>query len=171
VGTRVSSATVRRRVALTSLFDDLSAAGRQPKTAVLRFERERVDAHAARALELAQDTPLMFCSRLRSAAGTPMAVLNNWLPPRFADITASDLERHGLYALLGERAGRPHVANQRISAVAAGSTEARLLDTRRGDPLITMQRVARDTAGRLVEYAENLYRADLYAIEVTVFDR
>jgi GntR family transcriptional regulator len=73
--------------------------------------------------------------------------------------------------LLGERAGRPHVANQRISAVAAGSTEARLLDTRRGEPLITMQRVARDTTGRLVEYAENLYRADLYAIEVTVFDR
>ena len=73
--------------------------------------------------------------------------------------------------MLGERAGRPHVANQRISAVAAGSTEARLLDTRRGDPLITMQRVARDTAGRLVEYAENLYRADLCAIEVTVFDR
>jgi hypothetical protein len=39
---------VRRRVALTSLFDDFNAAGRQPKTVVLRLGREPVDADAAR---------------------------------------------------------------------------------------------------------------------------
>src|SRR5438067_2026414 len=36
VGTRVASAQVRRRVALTSLYEDLSAAGRAPPTKVLR---------------------------------------------------------------------------------------------------------------------------------------
>ena len=98
-------------------------------------------------------------------------MLRNWLSPRFADITASDLEAYGLYHLLGQRNGRPNVANQRISATAATAGEAKLLRTKRGDPLITMQRTAFDSAGRVVEYAENLYRADLYAIEVTVFDR
>jgi DNA-binding GntR family transcriptional regulator len=171
VGTRVNSAEVRRRVALTSLHDDLRQAGRSPSTRVLRFESERVDAHAARALGLPPGTPVVFCERLRLTDGTPIAVLHNWLAPRFADITASDLEAHGLYDLLGERNGRPSVANQRISATGANAAEAKLLRTRRGDPLITMRRTAFDSSGRAVEYAENLYRADLYAIEVTVFDR
>ena len=171
VGTRVNSVEVRRRVALTSLHEDLRSAGRSPTTRVLRFESERADTHAARALGLPAATALVFCERLRLTEGTPIAVLRNWLSPRFADITASDLEAHGLYYLLGQRNGRPQVANQRISAAAASSSEAKLLRTRRGDPLITMRRTAFDSGGRAVEYAENLYRADLYAIEVTVFDR
>lgn len=171
VGTRVNSAEVRRRVALTSLYEDLQSAGRAPTTRVLRFESERSDAHAARALGLPADQALVFCERLRLTEGTPIAVLRNWLSPQFADITASDLETYGLYYLLGQRNGRPQVANQRISAIAASPAVARLLGTKPGDPLITMQRTAIDASGRVVEYAENLYRADLYAIEVTVVDR
>ena len=34
-----------------------------------------------------------------------------------------------------------------------------------------MQRTAFDAAGHAVEFADNVYRADLYAIEVTVFNR
>ena len=170
VGTWVNSAEVRRRVALTSLYDDLRAAGRNPATRVLRFETELADAHAARALGVATDHPLVFCERLRLADGVPVAVLRNWLPSRFQDISAADLERHGLYFLLGQRNGRPRVAHQRVSARSASAAEAKLLGTLRSAPLITMQRTAFDRAGRAVEYADNLYRADLYAIEVTVFD-
>lgn len=171
IGTRVNSAQVRRRVALTSLHDDLRSAGRAPSTRVLRLDCDRTDIHAARALGLPRDAPLVYCERLRLSDGTPIAVLRNWLAPRFADITAVDLETYGLYDLLGQRNGRPKVANQRISATAATSSEAKLLRAKRGDPLITMQRTAFDSSGRVVEYAANLYRADLYAIEVTVFDR
>src|SRR5258705_8225800 len=55
VGTRVANAQVRRRVALTSLHDDLTAAGRHPQTQVLTFDAGRVDRHAARALGVASD--------------------------------------------------------------------------------------------------------------------
>lgn len=171
VGTQVNNTEVRRRVALTSLHDDLAAAGRRPTTQVLRFETTCVDRHAARALGLPAHDPLVYCERLRSADGRPLALLRNWLPPRFDDLTAADLRVHGLYHLLGERNGRPAVAKQRITAEAAGAAHARLLITGRNAPLISMRRTSFDAAGVAVEFAENLYNADQYAIEVTVHSR
>lgn len=171
VGTQVNNTEVRRRVALTSLHDDLAAAGRRPETQVLRFDPECVDRHAARALGLPAHETLVYCERLRLADGRPLAILHNWLPARFNDITAADLRGHGLYHLLGERNGRPAVARQRITARSAGTAQATLLGVKRNAPLISMQRTAFDAAGQAVEFAENLYRADHYAIEVTVHSR
>lgn len=171
VGTQVANAQVRRRVALTSLHDDLAAAGRRPETRVLHLDPACVDRHAARALGVAGDAPLVYLERLRLADGQPLAILRNWLPARFADLTADDLQEHGLYQLMGRRNARPAVAKQRITAVPAGATEAKLLGTKRNAPLISMQRTAFDAAGHAVEFADNVYRADLYAIEVTVFNR
>jgi DNA-binding GntR family transcriptional regulator len=171
VGTQVSNAQVRRRVALTSLFDDLSAAGRTPRTTVLSFTAAATDRQAARALGLPADAPLLACERLRLADDQPLAIMRNWLPERFADLTAADLEEHGLYQLLAQRHARPAVARQRITAVAAGAARAKLLKTRAHAPLISMQRTAFDAAGHAVEHGDHVYRADLYAIEVTVFNR
>jgi DNA-binding GntR family transcriptional regulator len=171
VGTQVSSAQVRRRVALTSLHDDLTAAGRTPRTRVLRLDTRHLDRPAARALGLAADSPLVHCERLRLADGQPLAILRNWLPARFDDLTVADLERQGLYQLMGQRNARPAVAKQRITALSASSAQARLLGTKAHAPLISMQRTAFDASGLAVEFADNLYRADLYAIEVTVYNR
>jgi DNA-binding GntR family transcriptional regulator len=138
---------------------------------VLTLDTGRVDRHAARALGLPGDEPVVYSERLRLADGRPLAILRNWLPARFNDITAAELETNGLYQLMAVRNGRPAVAKQRITAVPAGTAEARLLGTKRNAPLISMQRTAFDTAGHAVEFADNLYRADLYAIEVTVSNR
>ncbi len=113
----------------------------------------------------------MHCERVRLADGRPLAILRNWLPPRFNDITRADLESSGLYQLMAQRNGRPAVAKQRITAVPASTAEAKLLDVKPHAPLLSMQRTAFDTAGHAVEFADHLYRADLYAIEVTVFNR
>jgi DNA-binding GntR family transcriptional regulator len=171
VGTQVANAQVRRRVALTSLHDDLASAGRRPQTRVLCLDAACLDRHAARSLGLGAEEPLLHIERLRLADGQPLAILRNWLPARFADISVADLESQGLYHLLGQRNGRPAVAKQRITAVPAGLAEAKLLGTKRNAPLISMQRTAFDAAGHVVEFADNVYRADLYAIEVTVFNR
>ncbi|TDB71773.1 GntR family transcriptional regulator [Micromonospora sp. KC723] len=171
VGTRVNDTPVRRRVALTSLHEDLAAAGRQPQTQVLRFDSACVDRHAARELGVPAGDRLLYCERLRLADGVPLAILRNWLPARFDDITAAELAEQGLYRLLGERNGRPTVARQKITARSASAAQARLLDTGHNAPLISMQRTAFDAEGRAVEYADHLYRADHYAIEVTVYNR
>lgn len=170
-GTEVASTQVHRRVELTSLYDDLDAAGKSPTTEVLKFDPARVNASAAGAIGVAGSAPLVYVERLRYADGRPLALMHNWLPPSYADLSKDDLARDGLYRILRSRGVQPQVAKQRITAHAAGQREARLLKIRRGRPLIAMQRTAYDADGRVIEYGDHVYRADGYAIEVTVFDR
>ncbi len=170
-GTEVASAQVHRRVELTSLFDDLDAAGQHPTTEVLALDPTRVNATAAASIGVDPATPVVYVERLRLADGRPLALMHNWLPPEYADVSAEQLGADGLYRMLRARGVRPQVAKQRIAARTATHREARLLDIRRGQPVITMQRTAYDTDGRAIEFGDHVYRADAYAIEVTVFDR
>ncbi len=170
-GTEVASTQVHRRVELTSLYDDLDAAGKKPTTEVLKLDPARVNATAAAAVGVAGSTPLVYVERLRYADGRPLALMHNWLPPSYADLSTDELGRDGLYRILRSRGVQPQVAKQRITAHAASQREARLLQLRRGQPLIAMQRTAYDADGQVIEFGDHAYRADGYAIEVTVFDR
>ncbi len=170
VGTQVASRMVHRRVELTSLHDDLDRDGRAPRTEVLDLKQHVQDSRAAAALALPPGTPLLLIERLRSAGDEPLAVMRNWLPPRFADLTREELEADGLYTLLRARGGRPHVARQEIGARTATPREARLLGTRRSAPVLTMSRRAFDSAGSALELGEHSYRSDSYAIEVMVVE-
>lgn len=170
-GTEVASTQIHRRVELTSLYDDLNAAGKQPTTDVLKFDPACVNATAAAAVGAAGSAPLVYFERLRYADGRPLALMRNWLPPSHADLSKDELAGDGLYRILRSRGVRPQVAKQRITAHAASQREARLLQIRRGQPLIAMQRTAYDADGRVIEFGDHVYRADGYAIEVTVFDR
>jgi DNA-binding GntR family transcriptional regulator len=170
-GTEVASTQVHRRVELTSLYDDLDAAGKSPTTEVLKFDPACVNATAAAAIGAAGSAPLVYVERLRYADARPLALMHNWLPPSYADLSKDELASDGLYRILRSRGVQPQVAKQRITAHAASQREARLLKIRRGRPLIAMQRTAYDADGRVIEYGDHVYRADGYAIEVTVFDR
>ena len=57
------------RVALSSLYDDLERDGRKPRTEVLEHEMV-TDEHAAAALDLDPETPLLHVVRVRKAAST-----------------------------------------------------------------------------------------------------
>ena len=170
-GTEVANTRVHRRVELTGLYDDLDAAGQSPTTEVLKLDPARVNAAAAAAIGADASTPLVYVERLRLAEGRPLAVMHNWLPPTYADVSKDQLVGDGLYRILRSRGVQPQVAKQRITARSASQREARLLKIRRGQPLIAMQRTAYDADGQAIEFGDHVYRADGYAIEVTVFDR
>ena len=168
VGTTVATHPVRRRDRLTSLHDDLLRAGREPRTTVLELRSGVLDEHAAEALGRRADTPLVFVRRLRSADAGPLAVLRNWLPPEFADLTVEDLTRTGLYDVLRARGHHPVVGHQTIGARAATTAERRLLGLGKVDPVLTMIGHAHDATGAVVEFGDHCYRADQYALDVTV---
>ena len=93
VGTTVASQVIHRRDELTSLYDDMVRRGQEPQHRGARpSATDAVDAVAAEALGLPADTHLVSVERLRSVDGTPTALMHNWLPPQFADLTAADLE-------------------------------------------------------------------------------
>ncbi len=171
VGTTVASQVIHRRDELTSLFDDMQRKGQDPSTSVLRIVREQTHEHAATSLGLPGDTPLLFIERLRCAGDIPTALMQNWLPPQFADLADEDLAGQSLYALLRSRGVRPVVAHQTIGARRPRPSERRLLGLAAGDPLLTMSRRAYAADGSAVEFGDHCYRFDQYAFDLTVHER
>jgi DNA-binding GntR family transcriptional regulator len=127
-----------------------------------------VNPTAAQLLRLPAAAPLVHVRRLRFAARTPVAVMENWLPGEFAWLTETELAGDGLYSVLRSHSRGPDAARQRIGAKAAGSADAVLLKVRRGTPLLTMESLGYDADGIPVECGTHVYRADVYSIEVLV---
>jgi len=170
VGTTVASQVIHRRDELTSLYDDMVRRGQQPTTRVLGFRSAAKNPGAAAALGLPPETPLVSIERLRLAGDVPTAVMHNWLPPRFADISAEEVASGSLYAALRDRGVRPVIAHQTIGARRPTAGERKLLGLKPGDPLLTMTRRAYDADGAAVEFGDHCYRYDQYAFDVTVHD-
>lgn len=171
IGTQVVQARVSRPVELTSLHEDLTRVGHTPSTRVLSLERVPADEEAAQQLRVELGTEITRIRRVRSSDDTPMAILENLLPPEFADITIEDLERQGLYEILRARGITIKIANQTIGARRAQGDEHDLLDIAKGSPLLTMDRVAFDHGGRVIEAGHHCYRPDLYSFETTLVAR
>jgi DNA-binding GntR family transcriptional regulator len=170
LGTTVANSKVHRKFELTSLYDDLLRDRRQPRTTVLKREIA-TDERAASALDLAGDTPLLHIARVRHAGETPLALMNNWLPPAYSDLTRDELESNGLYAALRERGVRPVVAQQSIGARMPTTLERRHLEIRGAQPVLTMTRMAFDASGNEVEFGDHSYRASDYTIDLMVDER
>ncbi|MEU7698258.1 GntR family transcriptional regulator [Streptomyces sp. NPDC015492] len=174
VGTQVVHSTVRRPLELSSLYDDLDAAGQLPATRVLVNRVEPATGPVAAALRLPEGSEVVYLERLRTAHGEPMAYLRNHLPAELLGPGGPDtarLEATGLYRLLRSAALTLHSARQAVGARAATAAEAALLDEREGAPLLTMERVTFDDTGRAVEYGSHLYRADRYTFEFQLMVR
>lgn len=171
IGTTVANQVVHRRAELTSLYDDLVRQGRRPSTQVLSLQTGVTDERAAAALGLDPSTPMLAMVRLRYAGGAPLAVLRNWLPSAFADLTAVQLENDGLYAVLRQRGIRPAVARQSFGARNATAHERRLLQLTKAEPVLTMTRMAYDGDGSPVDFGDHCYRGGQYSVDVMVYER
>lgn len=170
VGTQVAPERVRRPVGLTSLHDDLVASGRQPGTQVLAHEEVDAGAELARELEVGLGTPVVVLRRLRTADDEPIAVMTNYLRAEIAP-SADELAAQGLYESLRQRGVQPALARQRIGARLASPAEAHMLAESGRTPLLTIDRVAYDHAGAVVEVGHHYYRASRYDFETTLFAR
>ncbi|QIN84345.1 UTRA domain-containing protein [Rubrobacter tropicus] len=170
IGTMVAPRPVRRSVALTSLFDDLKEAGREPRTRLLSLERVPCPPDVAEHLGLEPGAPVVRFDRLRVAGSDPIALMHNVVPDGLVEIREEDLERTGLYELFRSGGVAPNVATQRVGARKAGAEEAELLEMGLGDPVLTMTRIAYDANGRPIEYGSHSYPAESYWFEMMLVD-
>ncbi|GAA1220034.1 GntR family transcriptional regulator IolR [Rhodoglobus aureus] len=171
IGTQVVQGRLSRKVELTSLHDDLTSLKKQPTTELLLHELIRPDARVARALSVATNDTVLHLKRLRFSDGVPLGVLENHLPPGFANITPEDLESHGLYQILRARGVTMRVAHQRIGARAASAEESKLLEIPNRGAVLTMDRTAFNNSGLPIEFGRHCYRPDLYSFETTLVDK
>ena len=168
VGTRVVQSKMRRSLELTSLFEDLSKIGQAPTTLVLSSETVQAPPDVAAKMRLAPDSDVVELVRLRSAGGKPIAKMTNFVPVDMVRLTSDDLAQRGLYDLMRSQGVTLHSADQTIGAATASAADAKLLDEPRGAALLTMERIAYDDRGRVVEYGRHLYAASRYSFEISL---
>jgi DNA-binding GntR family transcriptional regulator len=171
IGTQVVHGQVTRNVELTSLYEDLSRGGQHPTTRLIRLETGTVDEREREMLGLAPGSPVLRMTRVRYADDVPLAVMHNTLPTDFIDITADDLNAHGLYQLLRARGVTLRVAKQQIGARAGSAEETKLLELPKHAAVLTMARTAFDSSGRAVEWGQHCYSPDLYSFEITLVEK
>jgi GntR family transcriptional regulator len=171
VGTQVVHPKVRRPVGLTSLYDDLTASRKDPRTTVLSLETAPASDRVAHVLGLEDGQEVVAVERLRYADGQPLAVMRNWLPVGLVELDVGRLERSGLYQLMRAAGIGLHLASQTIGARGAGAAEAKLLQAHKGEPLLTMERTTYNENGQPVELGDHLYRASLYSFEIVLVTR
>jgi DNA-binding GntR family transcriptional regulator len=171
VGTQVVQGQLKRSVELSSLHDDLTKSLQRPSTRVISCGMVSADADVGQALGVPAGETVLAIERVRLARDEPLAIMHNWLPANFADITSDALSQRGLYELMRAFGVHMRIANQRIGAIAASPSQARLLGVKRGAPLLTMERITYDDTGGPVELGRHVYRAETYTFQTTVVGR
>ncbi|MGW7073097.1 GntR family transcriptional regulator [Streptomyces sp. NPDC054855] len=171
VGTQVVHSQVKRPLELSSLYDDLEAAGQRPETRVLRNTVEPASAEVAARLGIAEGDDVHLVERLRLAHGEPMACLRNHIPSGLLALDTAHLEATGLYRLMRAAGITLHSARQSVGARAATADEGERLAEPAGAPLLTMQRTTFDDTGRAVEFGSHFYRAARYSFEFQLLVR
>jgi GntR family transcriptional regulator len=166
IGTRVVQPKVRRPLELTSLYEDLAGSGQAPTTRVLELETVAADDQVAEHLMVSSGVDVLRVVRLRSAMEQPIAKLTNYLPEAVGDLTAEQLEAHGLYELMRARGIHLHSASQTVGARTATAAEAKQLGESRNGALLTMQRTTYDDSGAAVEFGNHIYAASRYSFEI-----
>ncbi|WP_435876975.1 GntR family transcriptional regulator [Streptomyces acidicola] len=171
VGTQVVHSQVKRPLELSSLYDDLEAAGQSPTTRVLGNKVVPASAEVAAALGIAEGTAVHHVQRLRRAQGEPVARLSNYVPEGLLTLDTAALEATGLYRMMRAAGITLHSARQSVGARRATPEEAGALGEPEGAALLTMQRTAYDDTGRAVEFGTHIYRASRYSFEFQLLVR
>ncbi len=105
--------------------------------------------------------------RLRLANDEPIALQTSYLPAERFAFTEDDLRDGSLYAILQQRYGVAIAsADEVLSAVVAGTDQAKLMRLPAGAPLLRVERYTYSQTGEPLEYVEILYRADRYTFFV-----
>ena len=154
--------------ALTGFTEEMEARGLRAGARLLSIDPMTLNAREAGMLDLPLGAPAYRIVRLRLANDEPLCVETNVFPYEIGLRLAQErLDDSGYYALLEERYGiRLSHAEQSIEARPATAEEARLLNWRRGAPMLVIERVTSDVTGWRIELARDSYRADRYTYRV-----
>jgi GntR family transcriptional regulator len=117
-------------------------------------------------LEIATGAPVLRVTRVRYVDDEPIAIERLDLPAELVPgLAPADMEAGNFYRLLRERFGITVAeAEQTMEPAVTNPEQAELLDVPVYAPILQVERVTRDTGGRIVELTRSVYRGDRYRI-------
>jgi GntR family transcriptional regulator len=156
-----------------SFSREIERHGLEPGTRVLGLRTEPASDLVAEPLGLAPGTKVVALRRLRLAGPDPLVVETSHLPAaRFPGLETVDFSKVRLYATLQDRYGcRPTRARETFEPILLTADEAALLDQRRGEPALRVDRIAFDQDDLPIEFCRSTVRGDRYRYSVELRDR
>ncbi|MFD0376886.1 GntR family transcriptional regulator [Streptomyces sp. NPDC127112] len=143
--------------------------GHEARSRFLSRTRRPATAEEAERLALAPGTEVLAVLRLRLLDGQPVMVERT----AYADWVAEAVEampedcRSVMDGLAADSGVVAHYGEHLIDALPAGSEDARLLEVRRGSPLLRQRHVSATRTGRPIEWSDDRYRAGSVTFSVS----
>lgn len=156
-----------------SFSREIERHGLQPGTKVLELRKEPAANVVAEALGVPAGTEMIALRRLRLAGPDPLVVETSYLPARrFPRLETVDFSQVRLYDTLMNAYGcRPTRARETFEPILLTADEAALLDQRRGEPALRVERIAFDQDDIPIEFCRSTVRGDRYRYSVELRDR
>ena len=168
-GSFVAAPSAHRRAdRLMTFTREMARRGRTPSSRLLARAIRPSTRREAHALDLAIGEPIVEIRRIRLADAEPIALESTILVGSCAAaVMTADLEHGSLHEAITRGGQTLRRGTGTVTAAAATAEDARLLDIRRGDPLLVERRVIADVDGRRIEATESRYPAGRYALDVS----
>lgn len=148
-------------------LDDIISLGRVTEVKVIDLRTVKAGPAEAELLGLEPGAPLTRCTRLRLYHGEPYSHIVNEFPLEIGKrIKKEDWKGIILRVVEDKLKIRIRDARQTVRAALADATLARLLRTRIGSPLLSVERVVLTDGGRPIERTHAYYRSDIYSLTV-----
>jgi GntR family transcriptional regulator len=169
IGTLVTKHLINDAVnSLESFTEKMESQGRIVSSTLLDVCIQVPPEDIGESLKLGPDEQVLKISRIRNVDGLPLALFTTYVPvylgiPSDEDFTGSLFE---VYAKFGIE---PYYSDRSFRAIVADQTVASILQIAEGRAALQMDYLTYDEQGRVIEYAEGIYRGDWYNYKIRVY--
>jgi GntR family transcriptional regulator len=171
-GTFVAEKKIERKATkLVSFFEDMENKGMVPSSRVIEKKVIPTSNHITKLLRVLEDERILKITRLRFANDTPLAINCAYISEKLCpNLLEEELDHISLTSLIEDRCQfRMEYALQNIQAVKATAYEASLLEIKKGDPLLLMERIMFNREHMPVVYYLTWLRGDRYTFSSTLY--
>jgi GntR family transcriptional regulator len=172
-GTFVREQKVEEKISILSSFSEsMRAKGLKAVLRVVALRLVNPPPTLRQALQH-EDQHFVFLQRVASVEGEAIALLSSYLAARLVpELETLDFNGRSLYKTVEERYGIVLArAENTIEVVRCHGNQATLLGIAPGTPMLQVEGKTYDIAGRFVEFAQVLYRADRFRFTIESFRR
>lgn len=172
-GTFIKKEPIKEELgSLTGFFEEMINKGFVPKAEILEIKEVEVTSALLKEfpeLKNLEENKLMLIKKLHKINDKKLVYVKSfWKLDYGREFAKYDLSNTGVYEIASRFLDvQLTKANETISAKASNKEEAALLDIKKGEPVLLMERLTyQDDVP--IEYAYNVYRADRYRYNITL---
>lgn len=169
VGTRAVKKTVSTRLNnWLSFSEEMNNKGVRFVNYDIKVSWTKADIDVAEALQINEGKEVLKMERLRGLDKGPFVYFVSYFHPRVGLTGKEDFSRHLYDILERDYSTVPSVSKEKINAIAASDKVAKMLNVKKGDPLLFRKRLVCDPGDRPIEYNLGYYRADSFTYEIDI---